>query len=96
MKNWLFADLMLGVEFIVEAETKDEAGAIANELFPEPDEPVEITDEEADALGYDTYQKGENIMRKVEYVVRDEATGTAFKIVKTNLVKCEDSDERDE
>lgn len=48
-------------------------------------------------------------MRKVEYVVRDKVTGTTFrttsyaiatkpgyKIIKTDLVKCEDSDERGE
>ena len=57
MKNWLMYDVVSGEEFIVEAKNKKEALAIGNRYFEDARISCEITDEEADYLGLDTYQK---------------------------------------
>lgn len=55
MKSWLFTDYASGEDFIVEAETRDEAKYIANEYFADPDEPEEISEYDAECMGLDTY-----------------------------------------
>lgn len=55
MKNFLMWDEESGEEFIVEATTEDEALTKAREYFDEPYINDEISDFEAEMLGYDTY-----------------------------------------
>ena len=57
MKNFLMTDRETGEDFIVMAETKEEAMAIAEKYFEEPHIDDEITDFEAEMLGLDTYQE---------------------------------------
>lgn len=55
MKNYLMWDEESGEEFIVEARDKEHAYEKANEYFDEPHLDGEISDFEAEMLGYDTY-----------------------------------------
>lgn len=53
--TYLFVDRVSGEEFFVEAESWTKANKIACIWFEEPHNCGVVTDEEADALGYDTY-----------------------------------------
>ena len=55
MKNYLFYDDISGEQFIVEAETQEDAIAIACQYYDDPQLDDVITDIEAEMLGYDTY-----------------------------------------
>lgn len=55
MKNYLFYDRETGEHFIVESENKEKAYTCAYIFFKKPKLIEEITEWEADALGYDTY-----------------------------------------
>ena len=55
MKNYLCYDEITGEEFIVEALSKKEAQKIADMYFEEPRIDSQISDFEAESLGYDTY-----------------------------------------
>lgn len=56
MKNWLFWDYASGEDFIVEAPTEEKAIEIAEKYFADPCWcPDEITDDEAEMMGLDTY-----------------------------------------
>ncbi len=59
MRNFYFVDDETGEDFIVEAETLAKARYIAGDYFNEAHFLREIDDEEAEMLGVDTYQKGE-------------------------------------
>ena len=54
-KHYLFEDLELGEEFIVGAESLEDAMETAKEYFPEPKYCFELTDNEAEASGLDEY-----------------------------------------
>lgn len=54
-KTFLFVDRVSGEEFFVEKETKIEAQKYACIFFEEPVCCGEVSWEEADCLGYDTY-----------------------------------------
>lgn len=62
MKNYLFYDNASGEMFIVETDMKEKAIICARHYFEEPILEGEISYFEAEMLGYDTYQKGENQM----------------------------------
>ena len=53
--NYLYYDREEGINFIVEADDNEEADIIACWNFPDPEFIEELTEEEAEALGYDTY-----------------------------------------
>lgn len=55
MRNFLFYDRETGEHFIVETENKEKAYTCAYIFFKKPKLIQEITEWEADALGYDTY-----------------------------------------
>lgn len=55
MRNFLYYDNEEGINFIVEAENLMEADIIMNDEFDDADFIEEISDEEADMLGYDTF-----------------------------------------
>lgn len=55
MKTFLFVDRVSGEEFFVEAEDRTAANKTACIWFEEPHNCGEVSWEEADALGYDTY-----------------------------------------
>ena len=55
MKHYLFEDLASGEEFIVGANTVDEAMNIALEYFDEPLYQCMLTEFEAEASGLDEY-----------------------------------------
>lgn len=55
MKTWLFVDRESGEQFFVEEETKVKATKTALCYFKEPYCCGEVSDFEADSLGYDTY-----------------------------------------
>ena len=56
MKNFLFIDYDSGVDFIVEALSKEKALEIAKIYFADPcGDPEEISDYEAEMMGLDTY-----------------------------------------
>ena len=55
MNNYLFFDNELGVNFIVEAENYLQAEVIANDEFDDAEFIEEISYEEAEMLGYDTF-----------------------------------------
>lgn len=55
MKTFIFVDRVSGETFFVEAEDKTKANKIACIWFYEPVCGGEVSEEEADALGYDTY-----------------------------------------
>ena len=59
MRNFLFYDRETGEHFIVETENKERAYVCAYIFFKKPKLIQEITEWEADALGYDIYQKGD-------------------------------------
>lgn len=56
--NYWFADMETGEEFIIEEITRENAFKIAKEYFKEPHFIETVSDERADAMGLDTYQKG--------------------------------------
>lgn len=53
--NYLYYDREEGINFIVEADDIEQADIIACEEFSDPEFVEELTEEEADMLGYDTY-----------------------------------------
>ncbi len=55
MHNYLFWDEVTGEEFLVYAQNKDQAIEIANDYFEEPHFDSEVTDDEAEIMGLDTY-----------------------------------------
>lgn len=55
MRNFLFYDNEEGINFIVQANTIGEAIVVAHEEFPNPEFIEELTEEEAEMLGYDTF-----------------------------------------
>ena len=55
MKHYLFVDYDTGEEFIVGADNRGEAMAIAKDLFADPSFCDEISDDEAEASGLDEY-----------------------------------------
>jgi hypothetical protein len=54
-KNFLFFDLEMGEQFIVESENEALAHDIAKSYFPKPQLVNEISYGVAEMLGYDTY-----------------------------------------
>ena len=68
MKNYLFHDYETGEDFIVETDTKEKAYLCAYTYFKDPKFCGEISYFEAEMLGLDTYQKGENKMLTNEYI----------------------------
>jgi len=50
-----FNDRVTGEDFLVEANTKEEAIEIAKQYFDEPKCFGTVTEEEAEMLGWDTY-----------------------------------------
>ena len=68
MKNFYFVDDATGEDFIVEADTLRDAIHIATTYFEEQQFLREISDYEAEMIGVDTYQKGEeNVKEKDRY-----------------------------
>ena len=68
MKNFYFVDDATGEDFIVEADTLRDAIHIASAYFEDPQFLREISDYEAEMIGVDTYQKGEeNVKEKDRY-----------------------------
>ena len=55
MKTYEFNDRVTGEDFLVEARYQNEAVAIAKRYFDDPKCFGEITEEVAEALGWDTY-----------------------------------------
>ena len=55
MKNYLFTDKISGEDFIVEGLSKEDARKTAEMYFEKPKLIEQISDYEAEALGYDTY-----------------------------------------
>ena len=55
MKHYLFEDLESGEEFIVGANSIDEAKVIAKEYFAEPEYCYRMSEYEAEASGLDEY-----------------------------------------
>ena len=55
MKTWLFVDRESGEQFFVEEVDKVKATKTALIYFDEPHCYGEVSDEEAECLGYDTY-----------------------------------------
>ena len=55
MRNFYFVDDETGEDFIVEAETLNKARYIATAYFAESQFLREISDEEAEMIGVDTY-----------------------------------------
>ena len=55
MNTFMFTDRETGEDFLVEAKDQDEATAKAKEYFDDPRCFGEITEEMAEALGWDTY-----------------------------------------
>lgn len=68
MKNYLFHDYETGEDFIVETDAKEKAYLCAYTYFKDPKFCGEISYFEAEMLGLDTYQKGENKMLTNEYI----------------------------
>ena len=64
MKEYLFYDEISGEEFLVETDMKEKAYLCAYAYFEEPKFVREVSHWEAEMMGLDTYQKGEN---KMEY-----------------------------
>lgn len=62
MTYW-FEDMASGEEFFVEEITRENAFKIAYQNFKEPHFIDTVTNEEAEMMGLDTYQKGEIKMR---------------------------------
>ena len=58
MTYW-FEDMASGEEFFVEEITRENAFKIAYQNFKEPHFIDTVTNEEAEMMGLDTYQKGE-------------------------------------
>lgn len=59
MKTYEFNDRATGEDFLVEAKDQNEAVTKAKEYFDDPKCFGEIDFEEAEMLGWDTYQKRE-------------------------------------
>ena len=55
MRTFLFVDRVSGEEFFVEAESWTKANKKACIWFEEPHNCGEVSEEEAEILGYDTY-----------------------------------------
>ena len=55
MRHFLFVDWETGEEFIVGADTKNEAQGIARDYFEAPRFCGELTEEEAEMSGLDEY-----------------------------------------
>lgn len=55
MFTWSFDDKETGEDFFVEAETKEEAMAIAKKYFEKPKCYGTVPEFYAEAMGYDTY-----------------------------------------
>lgn len=55
MRTFLFVDRVSGEEFFVEAEDRTKANKEACIWFEEPHNCGEVSEEEAEMLGYDTY-----------------------------------------
>ncbi len=55
MRTFLFVDRVSGEQFFVKAEDRTAANKIACTWFEEPHNCGEVSDEEAEMLGYDTY-----------------------------------------
>lgn len=53
--NYLYYDREEGINFIVEADDLEQADIIACEEFFDPEFIEELTEDEAEMLGYDTY-----------------------------------------
>ena len=62
MTYW-FEDMVSGEEFFVEEITRENAFKIAYQNFKEPHFIDTVTNEEAEMMGLDTYQKGVSDMR---------------------------------
>ena len=60
MKNYFFEDCYSGVDFIVEEDSYEKALLTAKLYYVDPEFIDEISDDEAEMSGFDTYQKGEN------------------------------------
>lgn len=59
MKHYYFEDNASGEQFIVGANNVDEAIAIAEEYFEEPEFFYTMSEYEAESSGLDEYQKGD-------------------------------------
>lgn len=55
MKHYLFEDYLSGEEFIVGADSLDEAKELAKEYFADPHYWYQMSDYEAEASGLDEY-----------------------------------------
>ena len=55
MRTFLFVDRVSGEQFFVEAEDRGVANKYACAWFEEPHNCGEVSEEEAESLGYDTY-----------------------------------------
>jgi len=55
MKTWEFEDKVTGEPFFVESNTKEEAIQIAKNYFEKPKCYGEVSEYEAEMMGYDTY-----------------------------------------
>lgn len=55
MKNYLFEDCYSGVDFIVEEDSYEKALLTARLYYADPEFIDEISDDEAEMSGFDTY-----------------------------------------
>lgn len=55
LHEYLFTDNDTGEDFLVEETSLNNAWEIANEFFADPSFIAEVTYEEAEAMGFDTY-----------------------------------------
>ena len=70
MKNYLFYDNASGEMFIVETDMKEKAIICARHYFEDPILEGEISNFEAEMLGYDTYQRKRFRFRPGRAIVR--------------------------
>ena len=80
MKNFYFVDNETGEDFIVVADTLHDAIHIASAYFEEPQFLREISEYEAEMIGVDTYQKGEEMGEFEIFKKALERTGAKLNI----------------
>ena len=69
MKEYLFYDRVSGEEFFVNTDTKEKAYLCAYSYFQEPILLDIVSEWEAEILGYDTYQKGEEMIKLLALLI---------------------------
>ena len=84
MKNYLFYDEVSGEEFLVETDMKEKAYLCAYIYFEEPKFVREVSHWEAEMMGLDTYQKGENKMNKNIQIAEEVKAYLLGKIIQYN------------